>query len=97
LQTSAKELELERPNIDRKRPVTDELPELHVTPFQEHGSLVASHEELEKLRNLDRLTMMLVWFEDSSESTAGNNKNKKDKKIEVLCCTYLVVISAELS
>jgi hypothetical protein len=40
--------------------------------------------------------MVLAWFEDSWENTDGNNKNKKDKKREVLCCTYLVIL-AELS
>jgi hypothetical protein len=65
LQTTGKKLELERPNSDRERLVTDELPELQLTPFQEHGSLVASHNESERLSDLDRFIMVLAWFEDS--------------------------------
>ncbi|GLT75734.1 hypothetical protein SLA2020_474330 [Shorea laevis] len=86
--------EEEMENPDREILVMERFPVLHVTPFHEHGSLVTSHDKSVLLRALERLVMVVFWFEGSSEKTTEHNKKKKKQKwSRGVLCSYLFILA----
>jgi hypothetical protein len=97
-QRRGRKSEEERETPDKEISVMEEFPGvlMHVTPLHKHGSWVTSHFKAVLFsRALERLIMVVFWFEGNSEKTTEHNKKKKNKQkwSRGVLCPYLFILA----